>query len=611
VVWTPENPGSGSPDQIRAHAGLRSLKAQDLVGIVARLEHAQATASGGQWNGLARDAFISKVDSFYPQIRTLIGQLEATSLALRRYAAAVDEIKVKQRGFESGRARLADEVKQQRRALQRIHNYSGLPLVSGVDDFARVHPADSPDDASTRNRIWYVIDDLNRQISVNKGQFGELTFERRSADRECVNAIESGGATAQAFSGRGTAGDDSAAFLTMLTSLDPEDLSLLSSTHPEFLTKLKAVGEATISAWWATMSDSTSLSISEPQQTLMNAFPIVFGALNGLPALARVWANRLASIIWLEQARHRLEMLSEDNSRTAFTRPLDLSPEGLLQQSLREAEIKDLRAEIAYLARAEKGEVQLYLYDKPNARLIEMLGTPSSSTTKVITYVPGTFSSMTGFYQGYAQKFAAWQVEQSLGSTVAFVYKDGLFPGGDDGSLSGFNAVVPVGLSEANTQKWALATGQRLLSFNSGMVLDPLLSQASTAGIGHSWGLAAITASEIAGVRYDNVVSLSGAWMPTRWSPKAGTTYADFSYLDALQVGQLTGQVGGGNTPRANAAFDHGAYFSSDSVLTVDVPFGPDLPNLDALVSNHNLVASDSEQNGPLLRDVARFMGTL
>ncbi|WP_153004169.1 hypothetical protein [Microbacterium testaceum] len=57
-----------------------------------------------------------------------------------------------------------------------------------------------------------------------------------------------------------------------------------------------------------------------------------------------------------------------------------------------------------------------------------MIGTPGPATTRAITYVPGTFTGMNSFYTGGVQQIATYLTNNRPG-TVAFVYKDGKFPG--------------------------------------------------------------------------------------------------------------------------------------------------------------------------------------
>ncbi|MBP3043338.1 hypothetical protein KKR91_10015 [Arthrobacter jiangjiafuii] len=87
-----------------------------------------------------------------------------------------------------------------------------------------------------------------------------------------------------------------------------------------------------------------------------------------------------------------------------------------------------LAKEIDYLKRVGSGEVQIYLYDREKSRIIEMLGTPDQNTQRTITYIPGTFTSLKSFYNLEVRQVSRY-ITRLDPHTVAFVYKDGLFPG--------------------------------------------------------------------------------------------------------------------------------------------------------------------------------------
>ena len=83
--------------------------------------------------------------------------------------------------------------------------------------------------------------------------------------------------------------------------------------------------------------------------------------------------------------------------------------------------------------------------------------------------------------------------------TVAFVYKDGLFPG--ENQREGGTDLGRLG--EANDPRRGLDAGRQLASFQPGMQTDPLLQGVEQVGIGHSWGYQNLTTSEIFGAEYE------------------------------------------------------------------------------------------------------------
>lgn len=141
-----------------------------------------------------------------------------------------------------------------------------------------------------------------------------------------------------------------------------------------------------------------------------------------------------------------------------------------------------------------------------------------------ITYVPGTFTSMNSFYTGEAQKMSGWMMRHHSGDTVAFVFKDGMFPGESEPD----GAVYVSRIAEANDLALAISAGQQLASFEHGLREDPL----------------------------------TGAGMPEGWKANPETSYSDYSYFDALQEARETETVWGGNVPRKDPAFMHGPYYA-------------------------------------------------
>jgi len=263
-----------------------------------------------------------------------------------------------------------------------------------------------------------------------------------------------------------------------------------------------------------------------------------------------------------------------------------------------------IRNEITYLKSVQTGDVQLYLYDRDESRIVEMIGTPGPDTTRAITYVPGTFTGMNSFYTGGVQQIAHY-LQGFVPGTVAFVYKDGKFPGEQD------NAKDPDmwRILEANDEATAREAGGQLAQFQEGMRSDPSLGGAEQIGIGHSWGLANLTSSEVAGSEYDRVISLAGAGMLPEWDARDGTTYTDLSYYDILIHAQSKGLVWGGNNPRSNEAFKHGPRYVGPDDDMLRGRFINSQEELDVLTNNHNLIASDQPENAQALRDLEQAVG--
>jgi len=187
------------------------------------------------------------------------------------------------------------------------------------------------------------------------------------------------------------------------------------------------------------------------------------------------------------------------------------------------------------------------------------------------------------------QQIGNWSVKNAgVSGVVAFVYKDGPFP--------------PDVLA-ADDPFRAIGAGARLADFERGLLPSYGCRGIKEIAIGHSWGLAAVTSSELVGARYDEVVSLAGAGMPPHWAPTEGTNYTHYSYTDFLTTAQPTGLVYGWKNPAYGWGFDKGGWYVSsgdrDRVTTLD-------PRVawDVLVSNHSLVAQDTAENRRVLFDI-------
>ncbi len=328
------------------------------------------------------------------------------------------------------------------------------------------------------------------------------------------------------------------------------------------------------------------LAHPELQEELIGAHPAILGGLDGLPAAVRVRANQANAAEWIRQAQAELDELPAGSARAVF-----------------------VEHEIAYLREVQSGDVKLYLYDRDDSRIIEIIGTLDTPPTRVITYVPGTFTNLGDFYGGEVQEIAG-EMGRAVPGTLTFVYKDGLFPG-ENPDVGGMNLLR---IGEANDHDRAIEAGRQLARFESGMRVDPFFAGTEQDAFGHSWGLANVTSSEVAGATYDKVISLSGAGMPAEWAPDPDTTYTDLSYNDALQVGQRLGVVWGGNNPRSHPAFEHGDYYTGPDDEALNPPATPpgQYPSAylpwNVLSENHVLIASKDAENKRAREDMARLL---
>lgn len=380
-------------------------------------------------------------------------------------------------------------------------------------------------------------------------------------------------------------------YLSTATEADVKALAAMSGWQQN----LQSMDPPKIGAWWAGMNTGAQTAVNvfgftPVQELLLAGAPAMFGALDGMPALARVRANRLNAPSLLRAAEKDLETARK------------LS--GIRQAHHDPNRTKMLENEVAYLKQVEAGDVQLYLYDRDQSRIVQMIGTPGPDTRHVITYVPGTFTGMNSFYEKGPQEVSNYLTSE-LSGTVAFVYKDGRFPGEAD--TAGDPNMARIG--EANDENLARTSGQQLASFETGMRTDPYLNTAEQTGIGHSWGLANVTSSEVAGAQYDKVISLAGAGMISDWKPQPTTEYSNLFYHDVLVQGQVVpnlitkkGLVWDGNNPIFRDEFEQHYYRGpEDDKINGAIDT---LEEGDILMKNHNLIASKSEDNKKALENM-------
>jgi uncharacterized protein YukE len=563
------DPGVGEPAGIRSLANERSTKAAELQKVHTTVKSAEETISASSWTGKSRAAFGSAVDSVLPDLTLLAAGLAAQAAILHTYGGQVQQIKEEQAALEH----------QRRTALAALGGLQ-VPLTP-------VAIRDPERDAQHRREQARITEKIDAERSILAGidsQWNQLVTRRRRIDLATAEALAGRDVLGPiwAFTGPKIHSTDPAALLAMMAGLSASDLQILLGQHQDLAHEIAKASPDAVATWWAGLSGSNG-EFSAAQLALIATIPTVIGALDGIPALARVAANRINAENQIKLDEKLIEKYK------AYPTTVDR-----------------LQKEIDYLMHAvgDHPTVQLYLYDPSKSRIIEMIGTPSASTKHVIVYVPGTFSNLGGFYDGTTQQDATSLWETNPSETVAFVYKDGISPGGADGESS----PDYVRLLEANDRDRAMLAGQQLSDFAAGIRLDVNLSGAKTTAIGHSWGLTAVTSSEIAGARYDQVISLSGAGMPPEWKPGSTTTYSDFSYFDILQQAQaLPGEpVWDGNTPRSNPAFVHGPYYEGPTDVFTRAPWGPPTGVREqVLLDNHNLIATNSRHNQRLLMDLA------
>ena len=577
------DPGVGSTGGIRQLAKLRRDKVDELELAAYRLQ--QAAGWGAEcWRGRSGEQFVASMADVAAEVTAVAAGLEQHAATLEAYATALALIQGSKQTLEARRAMAEASLFSTGSTLKAIADEAHA---AARDDLIGV-VSELEYRAGERSTLQKRIDADRLELEVVASLWVELVEERATIDRACIAGLESPAAmgmlpqiTQQAVAA-GSADD----LLALLGGLSAIELTMLLEQHPELVDQAFMADPERVREWWDGLGQKgaqNSDGLTALQVALIRGAPAIIGALDGLPPSVRVAANVI-------NAQRRLAEIGEmvgPIKRRGVPGDAEL--------------LAALAREQAYLKRAvaQPPRVQLYLFDPSKSRIIEMIGDWNDQTRIVLTYVPGTLTNMDSFYgePGGVQQMARWLVgDDRHNSTVAFVFKDGIFPGGAEG---GKNPVEFGGaFAQANDPEFARRTSRALYDFQRGLDVDPVKSQAGVrdVAIGHSWGLANITSAEVHGATYDKVISLAGAGMPPEWQPRKGTSYTDYSYWDFLQAAQRTGGVWEGRNPNSSGEFESKGYFlGPQDVVLGDT--GKTYTPPSSLDDNHSLVAESSDVN--------------
>ncbi len=298
------DPGAGEPAGIRSLAAARVSKAAELRAAHAEVTAAADTVAGTAWQGKAQVAFQSAMGSVTPDLLLLAEGLEAQATALHAYAGQVQQIKDQQAALAMQRSRAVSALDAAQSTLNASHLLDDRVLAQEKATGQQVH---TPDIRRKRARLVDQIETEEAVLRRVNAQWEDLVTWRRHADRACTAALTSRevlGNTWQLSTG-GIRTSTPAALLGRLVGLTATDLQALLAAHPELATKLGSADPRAVADWWHTL-DGPDGGMSEAQTTLVTGLSGVLGALNGLPALARVEANRINASTQLAHARDKL-----------------------------------------------------------------------------------------------------------------------------------------------------------------------------------------------------------------------------------------------------------------------------------------------------------------
>ncbi|MFC6356452.1 hypothetical protein [Luethyella okanaganae] len=593
--WSDAAPGAADVHGIRGLARQRYAAAQQLRdGTVVRLS--RAAEQSAAWVAETATRFALGVDRLQPEVLQIVSGLENDAAVLTRYAAAVEQIRDKADALEAKRDRLLDDVIACRGAL------APIPTAFG---------GGTSDDAAARARLEGRLDAFHASLRGVDAEWRQLAVERRHADASAVAALTGGdsrGALAQ-WTNTGAAAD----VLDRMAGLSAVDVAVLAAANPGLFDRVLArqPAAAQVADWWANLDGAA-------QVALLAGAPALLGALNGIPLMTRVEANRLNAVMVLADARAELAQLRREQGASASMAAVYAAHAGggagvavgtSLDDTGSEARIRLLGKQLAYLEQVVSGEIQLYLYDPAKDRAIEMIGDPHAAKV-VLSFLPGTDASLETMYDGVIadpefpyrrgghQTLAAWEVGRSRGDVLAFVVKDGVFPQFSELFTNGpqsNSAADRIGAAYAEFHAGLRATGVGGL---------PVVS------VEHSFGTAAAGQAERAGAEFDTRVLLGPIGMKDGWTPNPETTYAAYAAPDDINRLFYTTPWGGGlavgDVGYAVSPTPQNGVMNYDSGIPADNPVGAGLLTLVAppvgipvqvagMVDNHNQIVGTAD----------------
>ena len=418
-----------------------------------------------------------------------------------------------------------------------------------------------------------------------------LVRKREIADSDFIAALNSrdvrGSLSSLVKAGTELTSED---LLLALATMSPAELRALSAAHPDLLDRLRRATPEEVAPWWAGMP-------ADQQDALITSMPAVVGALGGVPAVARVAANRLVAAEQLKALREELRKV-EERGAGGYDPNMPYAPQAAAAAYLQKS--KALETEIEFLERVVSGDARLYLYDRAGGKVIEVFGDPATADV-VMSFMPGTNTSMESFYdRDGLTAFTRWQVENATpGVDVAgFVVMQGEFP-----HLENL-------LTEGPQNRWySDVLGRRYANF--AREVDVITGGTPLVSVEHSFGSAvAGVAEDMGGADFDARYMLAGIGMHNGWEPKDGTEYyaaqglADINHY--FEGKQLWG-LGYGVTPTESNGIDErysgfglpDTWPSSLSTPTLVAEYAST-----ALEQHNGIISADLSENRFVLNDV-------
>src|SRR6218665_252938 len=518
-VWDGEDPGLCATDDVfvlaRQWLTRSGVVAEQIEQPLARVE---GWVSDGSWRSLVASGVADRVAQLRPVVAAVASSYAAGAAALGQYGVVVAQI-----------AQEARVLRHRERETRQIMAAARQTLELTIPPVGLMSPSAVVDEGVRRSALQRV-DAAEEELRCIGLAWQQLSERRQAADTNCVRLLTAP-AVLGAFSDLPTntsvgvgasAGVGAGAGVGVLVSvgrMSAFDHLVLQLVCPNLFTELarRPPPPGEVARAWNNLTP-------EQRATLITRYPGTIGQLNGLPPGDRVTANRQLATQRLTEAQTELAQLQARLEAL----PILINKYGPTvsqpQRVALNAGIADLSQEITYLSQVEDGAIRLYLYDRDTDRIIEMIGDPARAKV-VLSYLPGSDSTLKGMYQGALnnhkrggiQAFAQWEVTQSHGEVVAFVFKDGRFPQTADLFSHG---------PQINTI--ADTIGANYADFLTGLRAGGLGELRIVSGE-HSFGSAAAGEAERRGVRLDTRILLGGIGMKAGWQPNPSTTYIGYA----------------------------------------------------------------------------------
>lgn len=572
------DPGAGDPAGLRELARDRRHRAMRIEWLSTTATAAAAHASGAAWTGEAREAFAEAVDASTPELTILSDSLHATADVLSVYADTVARIKDEQHDLERRRAGLEQEREELR------HRWRTLPLDPTAPQF---------DDVTTRSEtLQRELAAIAARLDDVQARWDALVALRGRADEDCAAALHSrevrGGLFAVLRADVDTAGER----LERLGRLTASDLRALAAAHPDLLLDLRHARAEEVSEWWAGLSDSPA-----QQDLLIQHLAPFLAALGGLPARVRVAANRVHAKVRLASLRQELRRLRSRGYDTHSTQPYAVEAAAAAHLD----RLRTLAAEIGYLDRVARGDVQLYLYEPRDERIIELVGDAHRADV-ILSVMPGTNTTMESFYTSSATHgitaLAHWQVMNPSPDVdvAAFIVKSGRFP-----------QLTDVWSEGPQHNSFAEPLGREYARFVDELRVitagTPILSAE------HSFGSSVGGEAEKRGAHFAGRFLLAGIGMTEGWHPQEGTQYyaaqgpMDINRaLDDTQAGGLGYAITPAEIPdvsHIDTGYEDGQWAAG--VAAVSPLVGIPAMLATALDQHNRLLSVDPKENGDVM----------